>query len=110
MLITFSTTVHPDVVMFGDIATLFLRVMGEKEQAPGILRGDNIKLARDRLQAWLSEVPPEPNNDENDEADDADNGEQQGRRSSSIGLKKRALPLLELMDLAYRKQADVIWR
>ncbi|MES2605447.1 MAG: DUF1840 domain-containing protein [Pseudomonadota bacterium] len=105
MLITFTTKVHHDVVMFGDIATVFLRVMGESEQPPGILRGDDINKAADKLRSWIEARAPETT-----EADGTKEDDTQRENPKLVSLKNRALPLLELMDAAARKQTDVIWR
>ncbi|MES2625064.1 MAG: DUF1840 domain-containing protein [Pseudomonadota bacterium] len=108
MLITFTTKVHPDVVMFGDIAGLLLKAMGENDQPPGILRGENIKTAADKLRNHLQMMPTE---NINSPAEDSDKPEEDIKEQRNyVGLKKRALPLLELMDAAYRKDCDVIWR
>lgn len=107
MIITFTTKVHPDVVMFGDIAALLLKAMGESEQPPGILRGENIKAAADKLRAHLQMLPPERAQvvDERNKSED-----EIKEQLNYVGLRKRALPLLDLMDAAYRKDSDVIWR
>jgi hypothetical protein len=108
MLITFTSKVYPDVVMFGDVAGQLLRAMGESEQPPGILRGAAIKSASDRLRDYLGTVPRE----KPPAADDDKNKSEEERKEarSRVGLRTRALPLLELMDASYRKEADVIWR
>ena len=108
MLITFTTKVHPDVVMFGDIAGQLLKAMGESELPPGILRGENIKIAADKLRVYLQMIPPENDRPPDEERDKSE--EDIKERLNYVGLKKRALPLLELMDAAYRKDCDVIWR
>lgn len=108
MLITFTTKVHPDVVMFGDIAGVLLKAMGEKEQPPGILRGEDIKIAADKLRAHLRMLPPETVRLAEDNADKSEEDAQE--KLNYVGLKKRALPLLELMEAAYGKDSDVIWR
>jgi hypothetical protein len=108
MLITFTTKSHPDVVMFGDIAGSLLKAMGENEQPPGILRGENIKAAADKLRTHLQMLPPE-----NIIPPDAERNKQEEEikeQLNFVGLKKRALPLLDLLDAAYRKNHDVIWR
>lgn len=110
MLITFTTKVHHDVVMFGDIATVFLRIMGESEQPPGILRGDDINKAATRLRSWLEARAPEKNTDSDSDADAGTDDETPRERQKRVSLQHRALPLLELMDAAARKQTDVIWR
>ncbi len=108
MLITFTTKVHPDVVMFGDIAGLLLKAMGENAPPPGILRGENIKTASDKLRAHLQMLPPENKRPADEETDKPE--EEIKERLNFVGLKKRALPLLELLDAAYRNNSDVIWR
>jgi len=113
MLITFTSKVYPDVVMFGDVANVLLHAMdlhalGLSEQPPGVLRGENIKLASDKLRDYLGTVPREK-----PFADDADKNKPEEERKESrnrVGLRTRAQPLLELMDASYRKSADVIFR
>lgn len=103
MIITFRNKHHPDVVMFGDIAGVFLKVMGESETPPGILRGADIKAAEEKLKHYLRLIP--------------DPGEEQGGEDRITGaqlpppvkLQQRALPLLEMLEVAYRKDSDVIW-
>ena len=110
MLITFTSEAGADVVMFGEVARQFLRIMGEPDHPPGILRGNNIRLAADKLRAWLDEHSPQPmeTNPATDEKLDKEDDELQQQKR--INAKTRALPLLELMEAAYREQEDVIWR
>lgn len=111
MLITFSSDVSPDVVLFGEVATLFLHAMGESDKPPGILRGDNIRLATERLQNWLGSIPAERTADDaGEDGETTATDEEKRERQNRIGLKKRAFPLLELLDIAYKRQSDVIWR
>jgi hypothetical protein len=107
MLITFTSKVHPDVVMFGDIATVLLRAMGQSELPPGILRGEDIEVAADRLRAFLDDTPAEKL-----AAGDASgaNPVEDERKRNRVGLRTRALPLLDMLDASHRKDADVIWR
>lgn len=108
MLVTFTSKVHADVVMFGDIAGRFLRIMGESEQPPGILRGEKIREAADRLRAYLADLPPE--------APPADGAEkklseaEEKERRNKVGLGIRAVPLLDLLEKSYQRDVDVIWR
>jgi hypothetical protein len=107
MLITFTSKVHPDVVMFGDIATRLLRAMDQSEQPPGILRGDAIGVAADKLRAYVDVTPKEKTPDE----DDANKTEEERKEQRNrVGLRIRALPLLDLLDASYRREVDVIWR
>ncbi len=108
MLVTFTSKVHADVVMFGGLAGRFLNIMGENELPPGILRGERIKVAAEKLRAWLDELPVEPEPQEDNSKNPAEDAEKE--RRNRVGLKIRALPLLELMDASFRKECDVIWR
>ena len=108
MLITFTSKVHSDVLMFSNIATMLLRAMGQKEEPPGILRGEDIKLAADRLRAYLHTTPQEDPYKEEDEKNMTD--EERIEARNRVGLRVRAQPLLELLDKSYAKQVDVIWR
>ncbi|MGV3592454.1 MAG: DUF1840 family protein [Gammaproteobacteria bacterium] len=107
MLITFTSKVHPDVVMFGDVATVLLRAMGQSEQPPGILRGDEIRLAADKLRAYVDHAAPEK---AGEEEDNSKSEEERRERRNRVGLRTRALPLLDLLDASYHREADVIWR
>ncbi len=107
MLIVFTSKVYPDVVMFGDIATTLLRAMGQSEKPPGILRGEDIKLAADRLRAFLNVATKDAANDEDDNNKTDDERKELRNR---VGLRIRALPLLDMLDASYKKDADFIWR
>ncbi len=107
MLITFTSKVHPDVVMFGDVAMALLRAMGQSEQPPGILRGDEIRIAADKLRAYVDAAPKQKSPDD-DAADKTE--EERKEERNRVGLRTRALPLLDLLDASYHRDADVIWR
>ena len=108
MLIIFTSKVYADVVMFGHVAAPLLRAMGQKEEPPGILRGEEIREAATRLRAYLEQAPtPAPF------AEDEDKNKTEEERKelrNRVGMKIRAQPLLDLLDASYRKEADVIWR
>lgn len=108
MLITFTSKAYPDVVMFGDIATVLLRAMGQSDEPPGILRGADIRLAAERLRAWLELRPQAPPFVE--DTDRIQSEEQLREARNRVSLRTRAQPLLELLDASYKKEADVIWR
>lgn len=113
MLITFTSETGADVVMFGEVARQFLRIMGEPDHPPGILRGENIRHAANKLRHWLDEHSPQPlensavTANSNGKSDDEDDELQRQQR---INAKTRALPLLELLETAFKEKEDVIWR
>lgn len=104
MLITFTSKSSPDVLMFGDIASVLLKAMRQSEMPPGALQGENIKAAADRLRYYLQALP---NTDEKVVTDDDDADEQE---EPQVGLGIRAQPLLDMLDKAYKEKEDVIWR
>src|SRR5690606_40101612 len=108
MLITFTSKYSPDVAMFGNIATVLLQAMGQSPAPPGILRGESIKAAADRLRQYLQViVDPDEQVVPEDEEDEQEEVEEEEQR---IGLGIRAQPLLDMLDTAYRENVDVIWR
>ena len=108
MLYTFTSKVQADVVMFGNIAGELLRAMGQKEEKPGILRGDDIKVAADRLRAYLDAAPHDESNAGEDDKNKTE--EERIELRNRVGLRIRALPLLELLEESYAREVDVIWR
>lgn len=105
MLITFTSKYSPDVLMFGDIASVLLKAMGQRETPPGAISGDSVKFAADQLRRYLQAIP---NPDKPIAVDDDD--EQAEEQKQRVGLSIRAKPLLDMLDKAYKEQEDVIWR
>lgn len=98
MLVTFKSNAHADIMMFGDVATSLLKMMGQSGEVPGALRAEDVKAARQALASGLDKVSPTP-----DAADvDADN-------EQTVSLSTRAVPLFELLDASIDAGADVIW-
>src|SRR5690606_41460207 len=110
MLITFTSKYSPDVLMFGDIASQLLKAMGQSEKPPGAVQGDNIKSAADRLRRYLQAAPDLSKQVNADDEDDEDDEEAAEQRKQRVGLSIRAKPLLDMLDKAYKEDADVMWR
>jgi hypothetical protein len=108
MLITFTSKVYPDVVMFGEVAMRLLKAMGQSEQPPGILRGGDIREAAERLREYLGTVPKDTAFPEEEDKNKTEEENKEAR--NRVGLRIRAQPLLELLEASYHREADVIWR
>jgi Domain of unknown function (DUF1840) len=106
MLIVFKTDAYADIIMFGDVAQQFLKMMGHSGTVPSAIQADDVPAALDRLtrslegektsasaQAGTETVPGPRDNDHN----------------VSVSLRDRALPLIELLTAAAKKQRDVMW-
>ncbi|MEA3639667.1 MAG: DUF1840 domain-containing protein [Lamprobacter sp.] len=102
MLITFTTPVHADITMFGDVAKALIRMMGHSGAVPGALLAEDIPAALTRLKAAVDANPDAPLDPEHDDADD-------DARAQSVSLRHRALPLIDLLEAAARDEKHVMW-
>lgn len=97
MLVRFRSDVG-DIIMFGEVAVTLLKMMGQSGSVPGAILAPDIPPALARLQgaiAATAAVPPP--------SKPRDEGE------PPVSLRQRAFPLIDLLDRAVRKKADVIW-
>ena len=102
MLVTFSTKSYSDIMMFDDIATRLLTMMGHSATIPGAIVAADVSSALAKLKSALQiEANPQaaaaikPTDDEN---------------SPLVSLRHRALPLVELLENAINRNADVMWK
>jgi len=109
MLIKFSSNASGSIIMFGEVAVQLLKAMGLTAHDEGAIKGDDIAQALVRLKSELmksaAELPSHPGSiDDEDEQD------------TVVGLSVRAVPLLEMLDLAQKQfeegKADtfVMWQ
>jgi hypothetical protein len=98
MLVTFSCPAYADITMFGDIAVRLLKLMGHSGTVPGALLAEDIRPAREHLEAGVAEFD-EPL----ERAEEGENGE------PVVSLRHRALPLIELLRNAEKAKVDVMW-
>ena len=99
MLVTFSTKSYSNIMMFDDIATRLLHMMGNSATIPGALVADEVPEALRQLKSALNmEGGPQLAADVNDEAEHL------------VSLRHRALPLVELLENAANKGNDVMWK
>jgi len=93
---------HSDVggfLMFGDMAVELLKMAGHSGTVPGAWRADDLAEARTRLLAALERRP--------EAADPAD--AEDGDDGPPVGLRQRAMPLLELLERAASSESPVRW-
>jgi len=100
MLVTFKTKAYANITMFGDVAVKLLRMMGHSGTVPSAILADDVPAALERLKAAIAE---EKKSELPEDVRDGDDGEPR------IGLAKRALPLIELLEAAAREHCDVMW-
>jgi hypothetical protein len=104
MLIAFKTDAYADIIMFGDVAKQLLKMMGHSGTVPSAIQAHDVPAALERLTRSL-------------EGEEVSVGAQTGGETAAgrrendhkVSLKDRALPLIELLTAAAKKQRDVMW-
>ena len=96
MLVRFDSKVGM-ITMFGDVAVKLLRLMGQSGAVPGAILAADIPAAVQRLRQGVG-LEPQPSANQ-----DSDDGE------TPVSLSQRAFPLIELLERAAKRGADVIW-
>ena len=100
MIVTFKTRSHPRITYDGEVALRLLNLMGQDATVPGVMTPAELSDARNRLLTAIDikeMLEDEP-------AADSDDDE------APIGLKQRALPLLQLLEAAEVDEAHVTWK
>ena len=85
------------LTMFGDVAVHLLRLMGQSGEIPGAILAQDIPAAVERLKKGVGaqrDAPGAQNKDDDE---------------PRVGLSQRAFPLIELLERASKRGADVIW-
>jgi hypothetical protein len=100
MLVKFDSKAGT-LTMFGEVAIHLLKLMGHSGTIPSAILAADIPAAAARLQKALDAgaAAPAP-------SQDTDDHEEGGPR---ISLRQRAYPLIELLQRAAAKGADVMW-
>jgi hypothetical protein len=102
MLVTFHSKAWSSIVMFGDVATMLLKMAGHSGALPGAIVARDVPQALARLERELAALPEEdgkrsvPAN--NDDAD-----------TPPVGLRLRAFPLIQMLTAAAKQECDVMW-
>ena len=97
MLIEFKGEHTGSVVMFGNIATQLLKMMGQSGQAKGAIEAPEVPAALDQLKRSLQNVAPPQTGDDDD-------GE------PNVSLQTRANPLIDLLERSVEKNGYVMWK
>ena len=97
MLITFKSQASGDVMMFGDVATSMMKIIGKENTPKGIITVEDLPAAIDRLNAAIAE-------DRHTRKSVAD-----GDQGPAITIAQRALPLVELLDGSLKRDVPVVW-
>ena len=104
MIVTFKSAAAGDVIMFGEIAHRLMEVMGKEPADKGIVTveqlPDAIARLRNAIAADKAARAAQPAEAETEPKHDGQPG---------VSLWQRAVPLLELLEWALKKNKPVIW-
>ena len=98
-MITFSCDAYENISYFSDVAKSLLSLMGHSGTVPGAFKAEEVPNALSSLQRGLGQNK----NTTNPSSQDDDENEPQ------IGLAKRAIPLINMLQAAIKKNCDVMW-
>lgn len=108
MLVTFKSDAAADVIMFGDVAKILLRVLGkDPDGATGIVTVEQLPAAIASLKSAIDRDKARhegAQSAKDDEDDDAPQG-----MAAPVNLYQRAWPLLEMLEYARQEDKPVTW-
>jgi hypothetical protein len=102
MLVTFHSKDYYPITMFGDVALQLIEKMGVTPKVPGAIFAEDVPQALWQLQQALQDLPVA------DEVEPALSA-QADAPEASISLRKRAVPLLEMLKGAAKAQHNISW-
>jgi hypothetical protein len=88
--------------MFDHVARELLSLMGRKDQVPSAMYPEDVPWALSKLRHAVAAMPDDYGSAGTAGSDDDD-------QEASVGLKVRALPLIDLLEASARKHAHVMW-
>jgi len=104
MLVTFTSKAYPDITMFGEAALHLIKMMGHSGVVPSAIMAEDVPAALDRLKTAIQSESRVPPPEITSAVKDKESHEQ------SVSLTNRALPLIELLSAAAKKNCDVMWK
>jgi hypothetical protein len=105
MIVKFSTR-YGQLTMHGDAALALLRAMGHTGTVPGAILAADLPEALVRLEREI-EVSGNSNPTATPKA--GDEGDDESEREPVVTLRKRALPLQDMLRTAIGNESDLMW-
>ena len=107
MIVTFKSKASGDLIYFKDAAVKLLQLMGRDDKVPSALYAEDVAAALARLELELSAIADVER--EKAAQAEANNASKQDSGKPYISLNVRAMPLLEMLKKAQKKQCPVQW-
>jgi hypothetical protein len=108
MLVQFSTR-NGHLIMQGEPAQALLRMGGHTGTVPGAVLAADLSAFASRLRESLQTQGEQPSPDLPARKTERSGREDDERPERPVSLKLRAVPLLEMIDTAIRRQSDLMW-
>jgi hypothetical protein len=108
MIVIFQSQAAGDVMMFGDVARRLMEAMGKEAGPRGIVTVEQLPDAIARLKSLIAADKAAHAGRQDEDLPQFEDAESGGRRPY-VALGKRAVPLLELLELALKKGKPVVW-
>lgn len=107
MIVTFKSKASGDLIYFKEAALKLLQLMGRDDKVPSALYAEDVPAALAKLQQGLAAIA----DTERAKAEQAENepADDEYSRKAQISLNVRAVPLLEMLQKAQKKQCPVSW-
>ncbi len=96
MFVTFHSKAYEDITYFGDIAKQLIKLMGHSGTIPGAIASQDLSRALSGLQRGLAKTKTDSS--ESDDDDELD-----------IGLGKRAVPLIGMLQASIKNECPILW-
>lgn len=96
MFVTFSSDAYENITYFTSVAKQLLILMEHSGAVPGAIKAADLQHALNNLKHGL----PHEHESSPDATDDDE---------PEISLAKRAVPLINLLEAAIKKNCDVLW-
>ncbi len=97
MLIEFSGERTGSVLMFGNVASSLLKMMGQSDNNEGALNAEDVPAALEKLKTALNVMPEDDSSTEETE-------------DKPVSLHNRAIPLIDLLEESIAKGGYVMWK
>ncbi len=108
-LIVFRSKAAGEIYMFAETAYRLLQIIGKADSPKGVITSDQVPDALNKLVAAVDAEKAHQAEAARDR-DTADRrGDATGTQQQPITLSQRAFPLIEMLRLAAKRNADVTW-
>ncbi|MGP9800833.1 DUF1840 domain-containing protein [Rheinheimera sp. NSM] len=107
MIVTFKSKASGDLIYFKDAALKLLQLMGRDDKVPSALYAEDVPKALAQLQLGLAAIA-ETERVKAEQAD-AEMADKPHGDKGHVSLNVRAVPLIEMLQKAQKKQRPVSW-